>query len=296
VFGTVDGGRSWRRSAGIPDGFDPVALDFVSPTRGWLLESLGAAMQQNPVRLYQSTDGGVRWLLVAQTARTAGDPPASSGLPLHCDKSGLTFASARTGWITGDCNSLSVLVTRDGGARWATQPLPLSATLCESAGCEIPAPQTAGGTTFVEVSHYPVPASLLLSRDAGRRWRVESLPATAGPYPRIRFFSAQDGIAVSAGSQGTIGRVFYVSTDGGLSWTAVRQGRHFGGNWADFDFISLRAGFAWMYPGTEPAAPLPQLYRTSDSGRTWIALTPRLRSQEPRPRSVLSAAGLTTGG
>jgi photosystem II stability/assembly factor-like uncharacterized protein len=276
VFGTGDGGRSWRLSAAVPDGYDPVALDFVSPTRGWLLESLGAAMGQNPVRLYRSTDGGVRWSLVAKTARMAGDPPASSGLPVYCDKSGLAFASARTGWITGDCNSLSVLVTRDGGARWAPQPLPLSATLCESVGCEVPAPQSAGDTTFLEVSHYPAAASLLVSRDAGRRWRVESLPGGAGPYPRLEFFGRSDGIAVSAGPQGSIGRNFYVTADGGLSWTAVRQGRRFGGNWADFDFVSLRTGFAWMYPGTEPTAAVPHLYRTSDSGRTWIAFAPRL--------------------
>jgi hypothetical protein len=276
VFGTTDGGRSWRQSAGVPDGYDPVALDFVSASRGWLLESLGAAMQQNPVRLYRSTDGGLRWSLDAKSPRTAGDPPTSSGLPLYCDKDGLAFASARTGWITGYCNSLSVLVTRDGGARWATQPLPLSPTLCESAGCEIPAPQPAGGATFLEVTDYPAAAYLLVSRDAGRAWQVESLPAGAGPYPRIRFFSPDYGIAISAGSQGTIGRVFYLSSDGGLSWTAVRQGRHFGGNWADFDFVSLRAGFAWVNPGGESTAALSHLYRTSDSGRTWIAFTPRL--------------------
>jgi len=276
VFGTADGGRAWRQSAGIPDGSEPVAIDFVSPSRGWLLESLGAAMQQNPVRLYRSTDGGLRWSLEARSPRMAGDPPTSSGLPLYCDKDGLAFGSALTGWITGYCNSLSVLVTRDGGARWATQPLPLSPTVCESAGCEIPAPQSAGGTTFLEVTDYPADAYLLVSRDAGRSWRVETLPAGAGQYPRIRFYSADDGIAISAGSQGTIGRDFYLTTDGGLNWIAVRQGRRFGGNWDDFDFVSQRAGFAWTNPGGDlSAAPL-RLYRTSDSGRTWAAFVPRL--------------------
>ena len=275
VFGTTDGGRSWRQSAGVPDGFDPLAIDFVSPSRGWLLESLGSAMQQNPVRLYRSTDGGVRWSLVASSPRMAGDPATPSGLPLYCDKDGMAFVSARTGWITGYCNSLSVLVTRDGGARWAPQPLPLSATLCESAGCEIPAPESAGGSTFVEVGHYPAAASLLVSRDAGRSWQVESVPAGAGPYPRIRFFSAADGIAIAAGSQGSIGRDFYLTSDGGLTWTAVRQGRHFGGNWTDFDFVSSRTGYAWI-AGADSGGGAPAMYRTSDSGRSWTAFTPGL--------------------
>jgi photosystem II stability/assembly factor-like uncharacterized protein len=278
VFGTVDGGRSWRQSAGVPDGYDPVAIDFVSPSRGWLLESLGAAMQQNPVRLYMSTDGGVRWSLVARSPRMAGDPPTSSGLPLYCDKAGLAFASALTGWITGDCSNLAdaVLVTTDGGAHWAAQNLPLQPSLCEEAGCEVQAPQSAGRTTLLEVSAYPAATYLLVSRDAGRSWRVGSLPADAGPYPRVRFFSAEDGIAVSAGPQGAIGRDFYLTTDGGLSWSAVRQGRRFRGNWDDFDFVSQHAGFAWTYPGGDPSpAPL-RLYRTSDSGRTWASFVPRL--------------------
>lgn len=277
VFGTSDDARSWRQSAGVPDGYDPVALDFVSPTRGWLLESLGAAMGQNPVRLYRSTDGGVRWSLVAQTARTAVQPPSSSGLPLYCDKSGLAFASARTGWITGSCNSLAdaVLVTRDGGADWESQNVPLPASVCEQAGCEVPAPQSAGGTTFLEVSHYPSATYLMVSHDAGRSWRVESLPGGAGPYPRLEFFGRSDGIAVSAGPQGSIGRNFYVTADGGLSWTAVHQGRNFRQLGLSFDFVSSSSGYAWI-AGVDSADGAPPMYRTSDSGRTWIAFMPRL--------------------
>jgi photosystem II stability/assembly factor-like uncharacterized protein len=277
VFGTTDGGQKWRQSAAIPDGYDPVALDFVGPRRGWLLVSLGAAMQQNPVRLYRSTDGGLRWSLAARSPRMAGQPATPSGLPLYCDKYGLAFASARTGWITSYCNSLAdaVLVTTDGGAHWASQKLPLPATLCEQAGCEVPAPQSAGGTTFLEVSSYPAAAYLLVSHDAGRSWQVESLPAGAGPYPRLEFFGPSSAIAVSAGSQGSIGRDFYLTGDGGLNWTAVRQGRHFGGNWTNFDFVSSGIGYAWI-AGADSAGSAPAMYRTSDSGRSWIAFTPGL--------------------
>lgn len=276
VFWSTNAGRSWRQSALA--GNDPVAIDFVSPDRGWLLESLGAAMQQNPVRLYRTSDGGRRWSLIAKTARMPGEPSGRSGLPLYCDKDGLAFRSALTGWITGYCNSLAdaILVTSDGGAHWKSEPVPVPATMCEQAGCELQAPQFAGGRTFLQVNAYPAAAYLLVGSGGWNAWQVDRLPGGAGPYPRIQFFSADDGIAVSAGSQGTIGRVFYDTTDGGLSWTAVRQGRHFSGNWADFDFVSLRAGFAWMYPGTAPTAAVPHLYRTSDSGRRWATFVPRL--------------------
>jgi len=279
VFGTTDGGRSWRESSAVGGGGSPEAIDFAGQRRGWLLDSLGEAMNENPVALYRTTDGGVHWSLVAKSPRMAGDPATSSGLPVGCDKNGVAFESALSGWITSSCSlgpdPDAVLTSTDGGAHWTPASLPAAAEACPD-GCEIPAPQFAGRTVFLVVGVYPAGAHLLVSHDSGQDWQAMPLPAGAGPYPRVRFFSAEDGIAVSAGSQGTIGRDFYLSTDGGLNWTAVRQGRRFGENWDDFDFVSQRAGFAWTYPGGDlSAAPL-RLYRTSDSGRTWASFVPRL--------------------
>jgi photosystem II stability/assembly factor-like uncharacterized protein len=278
VFGTTDGGRSWRESSAVGGGGSPVAIDFAGPRLGWLLDSLGAAMNENPVALYRTTDGGVRWSLVARSPRTAGDAATSSGLPVGCDKDGVAFESAQSGWITADCpvGPGDVLATSDGGARWTPVSLPAVAASCQQGGCEIPAPEIAGRSVFLVVGVYPAGAYLLVSHDSGQDWQALSLPAGAGPYPRIRFFSAADGIAISAGSQGTIGRDFYLTTDGGQNWIAVRQGVRFRGNWDDFDFVSQRAGFAWTYPGGDlPAAPL-RVYRTADSGRTWASFVPRL--------------------
>jgi len=277
VFGTTDGGQSWRESSAVGGG-SPVAIDFAGPRRGWLLNSPGAAMNQNPVALYRTTDGGLRWSLVAKSPRTAADPATSSGLPVACDKDGVAFESAQVGWITGSCTAVegAVLASTDGGAHWASASLPPAAQDCQQNGCDIPAPDFAGHAVFLVIGVYPTGAYLLCSNDAGQDWQAYPMPAGAGPYPRIRFFSADDGIAISAGSQGTIGRDFYLTTDGGMSWTAVRQGVRFGGNWDDFDFVSQRAGFAWTNPGGDlSAAPL-RLYRTSDSGRTWASFVPRL--------------------
>jgi len=102
------------------------------------------------------------------------------------------------------------------------------------------------------------------------------MPRGADFYPRIRFFSRSAGIAVSAGSQGVVGPTFYLTSDGGLSWTAVPQGRHFGNGGASFDFVSPSVGFAWLLAGINAANPPPKVYRTSDSGRTWRSFVPRL--------------------
>jgi hypothetical protein len=276
VFLTGDGGRSWRQSAPLPVA-DAELVDFIDRSDGWLLDSLGAAMQVNPVRLYRSTDGGMHWSLVAATASSALAPPGKSGLPVGCDKGGLSFASPRVGFITGGCNELAVWVSRDGGRRWSLQRLPLPASTCAGYGCSIPAPQFIGRTGFLTIDDDQTLAALLLaSGDVGVRWHAVRLPAGAG-RAQVRFFSAASGIAVPVlGELGAIGRVFYVTADGGKRWTAVPQGRRFGEIASvSFDFVSAATGFAWRSAGNSPGGP-PPMYETTDSGRTWLPFTPRL--------------------
>jgi photosystem II stability/assembly factor-like uncharacterized protein len=256
VFGTSDAGQSWTKSNPVV-GYQAVTMDFAGADHGWLLESEGAAMAQDPVRVYATADGGVTWSLLA------------SGLPVGCDKSGMAFSPAKVGWITSYCPAGSqVLVSRDGGAQWAAAQLPLSDSACAD-GCTAFQPQFAGATTVLEVSAYPAAAVLLVSTDAGETWQTDAMPAAAGPYPRVQFFGPADGIAVSAGAQGAIGSDFYLTRDGGLSWTAVPQGRQFGSSGAQFDFVGPRAGFAWI-------ADTAGLYQTADAGRTWTVVDAQL--------------------
>jgi photosystem II stability/assembly factor-like uncharacterized protein len=279
VFGTENGGASWSRSA--PAGqAEPKAVDFVDPAHGWLLEDLGAAMNQDGVAVYQTTDAGRRWSLTAQTPPPQGESSSSSGngsgLPAACDKSGMIFSSLRTGWITGYCVVGSeVLVTRDAGYHWAPQSLPMTAAACSPGGCSITPPQFIGRTGFLTIGHYSATGELLVSRDGGSSWQPRYLPAGAGPYPQISFFSADRGIAVAGGSQGLIGNVFFLTADGGRSWTPVPQGRHFGLVGAYIDFVSTADGFAWISSSGIPSGPAPDMYVTNTSGRTWTAITPR---------------------
>jgi photosystem II stability/assembly factor-like uncharacterized protein len=215
-------------------------------------------MGQNPVRVYRTANEGSTWSLL------------TSDVPVSCDKTGIAFSPADTGWITSVCNGgYQVLVSRDGGVQWSAASLPLPKPACLN-GCVAFRPQFAGDTTFLEMSSYPAAALLLLTADAGQTWRAEAMPAAAGPYPRVTFFGTQNAIAVAAMSQGVIGADFFVTSDGGQRWTAVLQGRQFGSSGAQFDFVSPRLGFGWIPDEW-------QLYETSDSGRTWTAVVPRPR-------------------
>ncbi len=255
VFATSDGGQHWTESNPVT-GYQAVAMDFAGPDQGWLLESQGTEMGQNPVQVYETATGGATWSLLAD------------GLPAECDKAGLAFSSAHVGWITSACAlGYQVLMSTDGGAQWAAAQLPLPSSVCRD-GCTAFQPEFAGPATVLEIGSYPAAAVLLLSTDSGQTWRTESMPAGAGPYPRVTFFGPDDAIAVSAAASGVIGQDFYLTSDGGLSWTAVPQGRQFGSSGAQFDFVSRQVGFAWV-------AGAAGLYQTSDSGQTWTAVVPQ---------------------
>src|SRR6266702_3131019 len=269
VLQALDGQRAWLAVTAAATDSSPVHLTGVFTT------SSGGAMRQEPIQLYRTSDAGLRWSLVAETPQTG---TGSNGLPVSCDKTGLVFATASAGWLSGACFSLSdaLLVSRDGGVTWASQALPVTASSCSTNECEVSGPRFAGRTGFLVIDRAPGAPYFLVSQDLGGTWLNEPLTSGAGQDPRIQFFSPLSGILVSAGPQGVIGHVFYTTANSGRTWTAVPQGRSFTQLGTSFDFISARTGFAWA-PGADAAGSSPPaMYLTTDSGRTWVAFTPRL--------------------
>ena len=274
VFGTGDGGRTWTESAPFQVRAPASLLSFAGPDDGWLLANYGGTMGEDQVWLYRTTDAGLRWSLVAAAPLAGTD---RNGLPVECDKAGLTLATAQVGWLASACNAESadvLLVTRDGGARWTPQALPVPPSAFCSSGCEAYSPpQFFGPDGFVAIGNAPGAPVFLASRDLGQTWVSEPLPPGAGEYPQITFFSSRDGVLVSAGPSGAIGRIAATTADGGITWTVVPLGRSFTANGTEFDFVSPRTGFAWVQVGNATAGP-PAMDETTDSGRTWTSFTP----------------------
>lgn len=152
---------------------------------------------------------------------------------------------------------------------------PVTSAACPD-GCVINPPEFIGQADFLTFSHFPAVAYLLVSTDGGARWQRRHLPAGAGPYPQIRFFGPRQGIIVSAGAQGTFGRAFYLTANGGKTWAAVRQGRRFTEPGAGVDFVNTRTGYAWINGADVPPGGLPDMYQTTNSGVTWQPFAPRL--------------------
>jgi photosystem II stability/assembly factor-like uncharacterized protein len=279
VYVTGNGGRTWARSAALNAPGFAEFLSFPDATHGWLLQDLGSEdvlPGADYADVYRTADGGLHWSEVAHTPPPPSTAVSKSGLPVMCDKAGMAFATPSAGWLAGACNNLSyaMRVTRDGGTHWSAQALPIPADTCSTGGCEVFGPQFFGRTGFVSLARAPAAPYFLVSQNLGRTWQTRALPSGSGLDPRITFFSARDGVLVSAGPQGSIGAVFYTTANAGRSWTAVPQGTAFTQLGVGFDFVSTRIGYAWVLGTDATGSTAPQMYRTRNSGRTWTPFTP----------------------
>ena len=271
VSGTADAGRTWTRPASFHAPGGARWLGFTDPAHGWLLQDLGAAMGNNPVQLYRTGDGGRHWSLIAASPRLNQAGTGRGTLPSACDKTGITFATPTDGWLTGACFSLAdaVLASHDGGVHWAPQALPLPANTCMPDGCLISPPQFFGRTGFLMIARGEQAPYLLITQDTGTTWHVVPVPRAAGPFRSAQFFSARQGLLIPG--LHTPGRVFYLTSDAGHTWTPVRQGIRFQADMT-VNFVSPDTGFAWN-PDTSGAPPI---YATTNGGRTWTWYLPQL--------------------
>lgn len=274
VFGTADGGRTWTESAVFQTSAPAARLSFADASHGWLL--LGPVFSgpgQPATWLYRTSDGGLHWSPAATVA-----PPGNYGSNSFCRPLNLTVLTAATGWVSVGCRGQAgLLVSQDGGGSWAAQSLPLPAgTLgLRNGPASLTGPQFAGGTGYLTVAPPPPGTpSLLDTRDQGQTWQPRALPSGAGQYPQVKFFTPADGVLVTAGPQQALGAVFYLTADGGQSWTPVPQGTHFTQYGEAIDFASQQAGFAWNSGAN--TVPAPPMYATTNSGRTWHLFIPHL--------------------
>jgi photosystem II stability/assembly factor-like uncharacterized protein len=271
VFATANGGHSWTESGSFETTGSAVKLAFVGPRAGWLLPATAFGGQGRPQAwLYRTADGGLHWSSVATP------PPGQWGSNDFCRPISLVFASTSTGWLTVSCRSGSRLfVSHDGGATWSVQPLPIPISMPGPQSL-LSGPQFAGGSGFLTVEPESSPSVLLGSQDSGQTWQPLPVPPGAGQFPQVTFFTASRGVLVTAGSQAALGDVFYLTANGGQSWTPVLQGRHFTQYGAAVEFTSPQAGLAWIQGGDTTGATPPPAFVTGDSGRTWTSFIPRL--------------------
>lgn len=116
-------------------------------------------------------------------------------------------------------------------------------------------------------------AWLYATHDADATWVPRALPTAVAPPPPD-FITANQGWVIGGKLAADGSYVFdklFVTQDGGSSWTAVVRNM---GLWGfSLDFVDDHLGWA---VSTDPERP--HLIQTTDGGRTWSELLPRLAS------------------
>ena len=254
IWRTSDGGQSWQSStisANEPQVGD--APHFVNTQDGWLeVINGGPGAGSESAEIFQTTDGGQTWNVVANTNNSA------SGLPAEGLKTGISFKDTLNGWATGTdaSNTPWLYVTHDGGKTWQKQTLPdlpgAIGTAATAISYQTTPPVFFGNTGLLPVfitgqlaQNQPVNGFLLYhTTNGGQSWYTDwkSNPATLTSFAtnQNELYIA-DPLHAWAGVANS--NAIYATSDGGESWQEL--GTHFGPA-SDISFVNPSDGWAFL--------------------------------------------------
>ncbi len=267
VYRTLNGGQSWQQLPSVANGCQ---LDFVDMLHGWC-ELIGGALGSSTVNLYRTSDGGLTWTLVSQTAPYNGPGTTPDGLPYGCGK-GISFTSSTVGWASSFCNGGSPYLYRstDGGGQWnalMTVPLPPGAPMPD--GEDLSAPVVAGPDVALTmgIGGRPGAFAIATSSDDGATWTSRLVPASTPPVsPQVGSVDLIDPTHWRV----TNGTVLMATDDGGAHWRSWPSPVSMKGALGAFDtldFLSPLVG--WAVPGVNGGP----MWWTTDGGISWKPVT-----------------------
>jgi len=263
IFHTYNGGQLWLETPLLDQGVGVAQITFIDQQNGWLLLDKGSATSHEAIDIFRTTDGGTTWLKVSSTDQNTGNQ--SGTLPFAGDKSGISFISTTTGWVTGTLpvdNRAWLYVTHDGGSTWQPQNLPLPANSNVQVATMPPIFfSSKDGVMPVNLFDGGNKLSIYTTDDGGTSWKG-STPALV-PSSAVAFVDVNHGWAVG-GNKNVL--AVYGSSDGGQHWNALTSNVGAGVEGVSrLDFVSATKG--WLLGTTASNSTL--LYQTSDGGKTW---------------------------
>jgi len=247
VFRTVDGAKHWQKVLSGQTshiGTTAESLHFVDALHGFIAAG-------NPLAVYRSMDGGAHW--------------ARLELPIR-DPLVVRFTDRSYGWIVAEPTGipkarLRLYVTADGGSTWTQRPDP---PLDFELSTEFRGPSEGWSGVAARDRAY-----VYMSTDAGLTWQTRDLPRTLD-LPEVGFLTS---VRVLPGA-GVLAYVFaqadgplhtYASFDAGTTWSRVSWPTSPGDGGT---FFFEDAATWWVFQQLV-------LYKTADSGRTWIRVAVR---------------------
>jgi photosystem II stability/assembly factor-like uncharacterized protein len=282
VWSTTDAGKTWQASKLLEmptnmDFFMPTDLGFSSQQNGWLMAHLGVGMSHDYVALYRTVNGGADWQRVVDPSQ---DGVIQDSLPMSCQKTGVVFQDAITGWVTGACNGvvpgLFLYQTTDGGTTWQPVQLPAPSSnpgllstqenVCTTNPPAIPPANTIVIMVSCLLSGGQTQGWLYTSQDTGKTWTAQALPAA---YGTLDFLPSGTGWLFGGESQDpNEPKTLYQTTDQGKTWKPVLQQVKWHGS---IDFINALTGWAIARQND-----VNHLLETTNAGKNWGEINARV--------------------
>jgi len=274
IYLTTDGGATWRRSHPVQAAIQSdtnlqLRLGFIDAQRGWMFVLASGRLAPDQF-VFATTNGGMDWHEVSQ-------------IPMFSSFCGVTFIRPAVGFLGGCINqsgpSATLTVTRDGGKTWEVQMLPTSVGSMftftapvffdENRGVIHIQAYTMQGNTSVPYDYLDVTA------DGGQTWRALPPVSLPGYVQAFGFADPTHYLALITGTKGDFETV-YRSIDGGATWTEGATVPSMMGQFLpQFDFVDLQHGFV-EEPGSQIGSAPAFFFATSDGGKTWRNMHPRV--------------------
>lgn len=272
VWRTLDGGISWRASQPIPlssGSYIPVRLQFPDADHGWMLLLAQDENQGSRMLLLSSDDGGEGWSQVT----TIQESLTLSYLPPNTTS--MAFVDGQRGWLGGAWEQGNpaewlMLKTGDGGEIWGTDTFRLPAQKDIQCDGQAIAEMRPGAMAVEVICTIPRDAKYLfhhiyyLSDSTGPEWHSWAI---SGAFLGMDFLNPNQGWMMVASDDPQANRILN-TRDGGKTWKVISK---VAWKQAQFDFITDKIGWAIVGDGFATA-----LYRTEDTGKTWIQVRPSL--------------------
>jgi photosystem II stability/assembly factor-like uncharacterized protein len=310
VMQTTDGGVTWFNTTptGMNNSDVSSARFFLNADNGWVLIS-GANPSSG--KLYHSTDGGHSWY--------------STLVPFS--GTSLFFINPSDGWALADLGAgmsheaVAVFRTQDSGNTW--KQVFIDDPSVSGSSDSLPFVGDKNGIVAMDGDRGWVtgaqPSSDFIydyySKDGGTSWSQQSIAMPAGFAGAMtnaflpRFFDGSNGVLPVGLYADTSGIVFYLSSDGGITWNpstpvvvsggfsiasavdffvwdggpSLSVSHDAGGTWSTispninikdnltlFQFVNATTGWAISADASSHYT----LYDTKDGGRTWLPLIP----------------------
>jgi photosystem II stability/assembly factor-like uncharacterized protein len=270
LYGTKDGGRSWRSLGDVgyhSCGGGPTFLSFVDDQRGWM----EPVSPNAPAGVLLGTrDGGRTW------ARLASGPAGQVPRPALPCLAPIRFVSVAMGWM-GRCGDGGMFSTDDGGRRWGR----VAIRFADSSRARFDLPWFDGsvGVVSATLGTRPPTESAAMknvaffdSRDGGQDWSLRSIRPVAscplaadvsGDLWPTAIVNARVWWVVAGHGHPTV----QVTADAGQRWRTVTARGLPAEPCSVISVSATDAKVAWVVARDGPGSTA--LFETVDGGNTW---------------------------